>query len=84
MDAAAPRATQAAESRHGILNMVSTEDIKRAAMNIVNQVLDAADVPSKKRQEINDACDELAVRVITALLENKVPASKPARSATEF
>jgi hypothetical protein len=43
------------------------EDLKRVAMNIVNQLFDEADVSIEKRQEINDKCDDFVLLLLARL-----------------
>jgi hypothetical protein len=40
-------------------------DIKFVSMNIVKQLFDEAEVPVKKRHEINDKCDEFVEKLIS-------------------
>lgn len=39
-------------------------DFSSLARNIVNQLFDIAEVPAAKRQEINDQCDQLVIRLL--------------------
>jgi hypothetical protein len=39
------------------------------AMNIVNQLFDLAEVPVKKRQEINDTCDEFVKKLVSGFIK---------------
>lgn len=43
---------------------VPVPDLKFISMNIVNQLFDIAEVPVKKRQEINDTCDEFVFKLL--------------------
>lgn len=49
-------------------NTPLTADKKRIAMNIVNQLFDIAEVPVKKRQEINDVCDDFVITMLDKFL----------------
>jgi hypothetical protein len=44
-------------------------EIKKIAMNIVNQLYDLAEVPVKKRQAINDKADEFVIKILQSAFE---------------